>query len=181
MFCVKINYKIMAKYKNTIYTTLAIVLFLGGLIWLANSGAPKSDQQQTELTNPADGGALSAAETSYDFGTVPMSKGKVTHIFKVTNSSAGPVIVSKLYTSCMCTEASLITEDKRLGPFGMPGHGFVPSIKGEIRASGSADVEVVFDPAAHGPAGVGRIDRVVYLEEKSGNKLELQFTAMVTP
>ena len=124
---------------------------------------------------------MSAAETSYDFGTVPMSKGKVTHIFKVTNSSAGPVIVSKLYTSCMCTEASLITEDKRLGPFGMPGHGFIPKINESFNPNEEAEVEVVFDPAAHGPAGIGKIERLVTIEVENGSPVEFMFSAFVKP
>lgn len=166
--------------KNFIYSLLAIVVFVGGLIWLSKPGAPKTNQQQAGISDSADG-VISAVETSYDFGVVSMAKGKVAHTFKITNSSTNPVVVAKLYTSCMCTEASMIMGNKRVGPFGMPGHGFVPSINQEIKANESADVEVVFDPAAHGPAGVGRIDRVVYLEQKSGANLELKFTAMVTP
>ncbi|KKT83316.1 MAG: hypothetical protein UW81_C0021G0020, partial [Candidatus Giovannonibacteria bacterium GW2011_GWC2_44_9] len=41
--------------------------------------------------------------------------------------------------------------------------------------------EVVFDPAAHGPAGVGRIERAVYLENSASEALQLKFSATVTP
>ena len=44
-----------------------------------------------------------------------------------------------------------------------------------------AVVEVVFDPAAHGPAGIGPIERVVTIENSAGRPLELAFNATVTP
>jgi hypothetical protein len=62
----------------------------------------------------------------------------------------------------------------------MPGHGFIPSIGEILDAGASVDVEVVFDPAAHGPAGVGRIERVVTLENSAGAPLEFRFSANVT-
>ena len=42
-------------------------------------------------------------------------------------------------------------------------------------------VEVVFDPTAHGPAGVGKIERVVTLENNSSSDLNIMFSAFVTP
>jgi len=49
-----------------------------------------------------------------------------------------------------------------------------------IKAGETREIEVVFDPNAHGPAGVGLIERVVRLEygEKT---LELNIKAVVTP
>ncbi|MDP1719096.1 MAG: DUF1573 domain-containing protein, partial [bacterium] len=126
-------------------------------------------------------GALNAEETSFDFGSISMAAGKVTHMFKIKNATAEPVIVGKIYTSCMCTAASLINDGRRLGPFGMPAHGAIPSIDEQIKPGGEAVVEVVFDPAAHGPAGVGTIQRVVTLENNAGAPLELKFAAVVTP
>jgi hypothetical protein len=81
----------------------------------------------------------------------------------------------------MCTTATLVTPSGRRGPFGMPGHTPIPSIRERLAPGEMAQVEVVFDPAAHGPAGVGRIDRTVTLQNDAGAPLELAFTAMVTP
>ena len=44
-----------------------------------------------------------------------------------------------------------------------------------------AIIEVVFDPAAHGPAGIGPVDRVVTIENTAGRPLVLAFAATVTP
>ena len=81
----------------------------------------------------------------------------------------------------MCTEATLKIGSRAAGPFGMPGHGFAQRISETIRPNEEAAVEVVFDPAAHGPAGVGRIERAVYLENSASEALQLKFSATVTP
>ena len=62
----------------------------------------------------------------------------------------------------------------------MPGHGFLPRLKEVVQAGGQVEVEVIFDPAAHGPAGIGPIERVVSLET-SGGVVELRFKALVKP
>mgnify|MGYP001618214936 FL=1 len=83
----------------------------------------------------------------------------------------------------MCTTAYIIRENgSKSRPFGMPGHGgAVPRANEIIKAGESRDIEVVYDPNAHGPAGVGRIDRLVYLEDADGNKLQFEIKANVTP
>ena len=45
----------------------------------------------------------------------------------------------------------------------------------------AADGGPVLAPAAHGPAGIGPIDRVVTIENSAGQPLELAFSANVTP
>jgi hypothetical protein len=117
----------------------------------------------------------------YEFGSVSMAAGKVKHQFKIRNTSAEPVVIGKMYTSCMCTTASLMMGGKTFGPVGMPGHGGIPSLNQTINPNEEASVEVVFDPAAHGPAGIGRIQRTVTLENNTGNPIELQFVAIVAP
>lgn len=127
------------------------------------------------------GAQLSAPEMFYDFGSVSMRKGLVNHRFAVKNETGAPVVIGKMYTSCMCTTASLIKNGKKIGPFGMPGHGFIPRLGETIAPGEAAVIEVVFDPAAHGPAGIGRIERAITLEQDSGGTLTLQFRAEVTP
>ena len=39
----------------------------------------------------------------------------------------------------------------------------------------------LFDPAAHGPSGLGRIERTVTLESAQAAPLELRMVVMVTP
>ena len=153
------------------------LLVLGGIIWIAR---PNSQSSATTLPAKSDG-SLSAEETSFDFGSISMAAGKVKHSFKIKNASAEPVVIGKMYTSCMCTTASLIKNNKVFGPYGMPGHGAIPKINQTVNPNEEVTVEVVFDPAAHGPAGVGRIERIATIENNAGQPIELGFTALVTP
>src|SRR3989338_7798189 len=148
-------------YKAIIGIFVGTVVLIGGLIWLGQPEASTINSQASENLVPS---SLKVEETIFDFGTISMANGKVSHIFKITNIGSEPVTMSKLFTSCMCTSASLTVGDDKFGPFGMQGHGFIPSIEGIIQPNQEANVEVVFDPNAHGPAGVGKIQRVVTLE-----------------
>lgn len=167
----------MKNSKNTIFITVGILAVAAGLIWLAQ---PSPAANQTAKVAPV-ASALIADETRFDFGTISMAKGKVSRVFKVRNSGNDPIVVSKLYTSCMCTVATLNVGGRKVGPFGMAGHGFIPTINETVAPRAEAAVEVVFDPAAHGPAGIGRIERVVYVENNGASPLQLSFAATVTP
>ncbi|OHA54936.1 MAG: hypothetical protein A2429_00545 [Candidatus Veblenbacteria bacterium RIFOXYC1_FULL_42_9] len=150
-------------------------LLVGALIALS----PPSAQSQNGAVSDS---ALSTLETAYDFGTISMASGKVTVLFNINNAVSSPLTVRKLYTSCMCTSATLLLADRRVGPFSMEGHGSpVPTINEELPAGQEAQIEVVFDPAAHGPAGVGPISRNVFVETTDGKKLVFEIKAQVTP
>ena len=82
----------------------------------------------------------------------------------------------------MCTEATFIKGDIRKGPVGMAGHGYVPKINEALNVDEEAEILVVFNPAAHGPAGLGKTERVIYLENTGKNpKLEILIRANVAP
>ena len=126
-------------------------------------------------------GFLTAEETAFDFGNVPMYGGKVKHNFTLKNDGQGPVKISKIYTSCMCTEATLISGKSKKGPFGMPGHGgLVTFANQEIAAGESVTMEVEVDPAAHGPQGTGPAKKVVYIETDDSQKIQLMMDINVT-
>ena len=81
----------------------------------------------------------------------------------------------------MCTTAALKAKSGSYGPFGMPGHGIIPKISGVVAANETAEVAAIFDPAAHGPAGVGKIERMIYIESANSAPVELKISALVTP
>lgn len=163
--------------KNIFISIFSVIIIIGGAIWLARPGKNQDQENNSAL----EASALTAMESGFDFGEISMAKGKVSHTFKIKNNASEAVVAKQLYTSCMCTEASLIKADKKVGPFGMPGHSFAPKINETIAAGEEAEIEVVFDPAAHGPSGVGPIERVVYLEQEGKNPLEITIKASVTP
>jgi len=160
--------------KNIIFGLAVAGILVAGVILLSRGGNTLGTK-----TNPS--AKITASEQHYDFGRVSMAAGKVNHAFSVKNISLEPVTLGTLYTSCMCTEAFFLKGGERQGPFGMPGHGLSPKKLNIVLAGGEeAVIEAVFDPAAHGPAGVGPIERSVILESDEG-VLELHISAEVTP
>ncbi len=167
-------------HKKMLYALIAvtvIVILLGIYISQENTTQPRPDSDRPL----AAAGVLVSPDPFFDFGKISMAAGNVSHRFTIENTGGSAITITKLYTSCMCTTATLITLAGKKGPFGMPGHAAIPSIAEIMAPEGRAQVEIVFDPKAHGPAGVGRIERVITVETKAGRPLELGFVAMVTP
>jgi len=171
----------MKKYKDIIIGISISIAILGGLIWLARPQAPAVSNFAALAPENLSAVGLEAEYNSYDFGAISMAAGNVNHGFKIKNADVKPNQITKIYTSCMCTTAYLLIKDKRFGPFGMPGHGFVPPVNKIIDAGEEATIEVIFDPAAHGPAGIGPIQRTVYVEQENQNVLQLEIAANVKP
>ncbi len=165
----------MKRYKTLLFSLSIIGVFLAILVFAAR--APKDTQADVNKT----AGPLAATEATYDFGTVSMAAGNVSHRFVVRNSGTGPVTVRRITTSCMCTTATLENGGERSGPFGMQGHDALPDISQVIAPEQQAFLDVVFDPAAHGPSGVGRISRTVAIQDDQGRVLQIGFQATVTP
>lgn len=126
-------------------------------------------------------GPLVAEAATYAFGNVPLGGGLVRRVYAVRNAGTEPTTVTGISTSCMCTTAVITTARGTWGPFGMPGHGLLPKISATLAPDETAEVEVVYDPAAHGPSGIGPVERAVYLAHTGGDPLILSFTATVTP
>lgn len=153
---------------------ITALVFVGAVLLLSN---PQKAQQASVLGVLAD----LEMEQSFDFGSISMKEGDVSHEFLLKNTGEEAVSISRMYTSCMCTAARFKMGEYQSGFFGMVGHGYIPKINKVLNPGEEAIVEVVFDPAAHGPAGVGRVERVVYLEDPDGEKTTLEITATVTP
>ncbi|MBI2065713.1 MAG: DUF1573 domain-containing protein [Candidatus Zambryskibacteria bacterium] len=165
------------KNKTIIIWIAIIIIGIFGLLWLGggnNASLPTESQLQRESL-------LTAPVSSHDFGSISMESGSVGVSFVVTNSSQEDTRIDSIVTSCMCTTAYIMDGDVKKGPFGMPGHGAtVPKVNEIMQAGEERVVEIIFDPAAHGPAGVGLAERYVYLIDETGGVLQLKITANVT-
>lgn len=166
--------------KNLIITTIVGAILLIGFVFLvAGNGGGERNTHSSKYS----ASVLSSAENRFNFGAVSMKEGKVTHRYELKNLGEEPIKVEKVYTSCMCTTAVLFdSEGRKRGKFGMPGHGLPSRTNIEVLPGQKLFVEAVFDPAAHGPSGVGLANRSIYLETNSRKspKVELKFTAMVS-
>jgi len=164
--------------KKNIIGIIVVVLALGAAVFIAR---PNPGNNTASLPVGSVRALSVEGEVNYNFGSISMMNGTVNHQFKIKNEGSEAVTIRKMYTSCMCTTATLMKGGEQFGPFSMPGHVSVPTINQVINPGEEAVVEAVFDPAAHGPAGIGRIGRAVILETDSGKPFELLFTATVTP
>lgn len=161
--------------KNIVLGILGAVVIIGGGIWVLSSVL--SDNGSAASSS----GFLTVEENYFDFGEISMAAGKVSHFFEVKNEGTEPLKIQKVYTSCMCTTASVIDSfGKKKGVFGMAGHTYSKA-NIEIGPGEVVKIEAIFDPAAHGPSGVGLAERSVYIETNSlkSPETELSFRAMV--
>ena len=141
-----------------------------------------SDNNAQNASSVEVAAVLSSQETYFDFGTISMADGEVSHTFNVINNGEEPIVIKKVYTSCMCTTAFIKNgAGKEYGGFSMPGHGGFAKADINVGPGEAIAVKAVFDPAAHGPSGVGLAQRSIYLETNSTQspKLELTFRATV--
>src|SRR3989344_3145671 len=161
---------------------IILVLVVALLVLVGFWYAKKVSLKDANVPAAAAGvGFIKSEETSFNFGEISMAAGKVRHEFKVRNSASEPVKITSIYSSCMCTEATLIKNGNKRGPYGMPGHGFVPKVGETMAPNEEAIISVEFDPAAHGAAGVGPISRVVAIETSDGARVDLEINALIKP
>ena len=154
---------------------IGTIVVIGGFIW--------SSQQLSGLAGQpsSDPSALVSDSQLYDFGTISMAKGEVAHSFKVRNTSQESLSIKQVYTSCMCTLAEVKIGEKTYGPFGMQGHDGATATNIELSPGQEVELNAIYDPNAHGPAGVGAIDRYLYLQDEKGAQLRIEIKANVTP
>lgn len=150
------------------------ILVIVGLVILISAKEEKISKIPTNLVS-----GVEAAPATYDLGNVPINGGIVSKEYEVKNTSGRDMELLKIATSCMCTTASVKIRDKETRFFGMEMSGDGnPLVNLQLKKDETTKVSVRFDPAAHGPAGVGPFDRVVSLYFDSGIK-ELTFKGVV--
>lgn len=167
----------MNKTRNLILTGVGILILIAIVLFFDLIGGgnktPKSAYSNNNLT---------AEHFLYDFGAISMKNGNVSHRFAFKNENSETITIKKIYTSCMCTTATLIdNKGEKRGTFGMPGHGDLSNIGFQIAGGETIEIEAIFDPAAHGPEGIGLVKRIVYIETdlKSNPNFQLAIEAEV--
>lgn len=161
-------------------TKFLVGAFLVSILVIVGVAFLLSNKSTTEAEIPTgDVSGLSASPESYELGDVAINGGIVSKDYEVKNTTSATLSLKKIATSCMCTTAKLKVGDKETRLFGMEMAGDKnPPLDLAIPAGETAKVTVEFDPAAHGPEGVGPFDRIVWLYFAQGVK-ELKFNGTV--
>lgn len=152
--------------KFIISIILVTLLLLGGVVYfgtkLGSSTEVLADSQV----------AISVEQTTHDWGTIDIDSGIASQSFTIENQGSTPLKLYEVQTSCMCTTAQLKTGTQESKKFGM--HEKSTSVF-EVSPGASAQLLVEFDPAYHGPSGVGPINRTVIIKTNDPNNPTLTF------
>src|SRR3989344_7860114 len=99
--------------KNIIGIAIALVVLLG-VVWISKPN-PEDNKETASVSSASEGLLFVEDASSYDFGTISMAEGDVSHAFKIKNTGSEAVVINKMYTSCMCTTAILNSSGKKFG------------------------------------------------------------------
>lgn len=153
----------------------SLILVIGAAYFLSSSAGQKATLEKVN------GAKIEVLEESFNFGDIDYSAGVVNHEYLIKNIGDKPLEIANLATSCMCTKVFA------KGPFGesekvsMKGMSKPSSWKGELKSGEEGKIVAVFDPAFHGPGGIGPISRTVSFETNDSEKpyVELLFEGNV--
>lgn len=155
----------------------AVIVTLGLILGLTFFISAKGAKEKTLVTTEVLG--LEASPANYDLGDIPINDGVVTREYEIKNTTGRDIELIKIVTSCMCTRAGVKASSGETKFFAMEmGGDKNPFISLKIKKDETAKVIARFDPAAHGPAGIGPIDRTISLYFDTGLK-ELTFKGVV--
>lgn len=143
------------------------ILSLIAVVFFATRGSSKTAEvkvdEQVEIV---------ISENKYDWGTVDFDGGIVSKSFAIENSGSSPLKLFDVKTSCMCTTAQLKTPEITSKKFQM--HESSSDVI-EVKPGETAELIVEFDPAFHGPSGVGPITRTISINTNDANNPKLTF------
>lgn len=127
-------------------------------------------------------GRIEISPQEYDAGTVSMAAGLVQKNYTVKNTGSGPLTIKSISTSCDCTSAVFKLNGKISPTFSMA-MGGLNFWSEKMQPGETGELEVIFDPAFHGPHGVGAIDRLAYVssDDPQNGKAQVRLTANVIP
>lgn len=159
------------KIKKILFVSLPILLLAGIIIFFAKSYTPQENHSGTPQ--------MDIPIKEYDAGTISMADGKIKHIFEIRNIGIGDLKIDSIWTSCHCTTARLTVNSETSAEFGMDKH----YTSQKIAPGQTGFLEVIFDPAFHGPQRTGPAVRAVYLStnDPQNKKAEIKLLANVVP
>lgn len=151
---------------------LTVLLLVGGVVLLSGTGSTSASITSSQNAK------AETSQTNFDWGRINMKGGNVSKTFTIKNTGTDILKLTNIKTSCHCTKAQVKTGSSSSPLFGMNS---ISSWIGEVPPGQQAQLEVVFDPAYHGPQGVGPISRLVSVEtnDASSSRIEFSLTGTV--
>lgn len=159
----------MNEKKLIILMIFATVLIVFGGVFVLSSATNNTPRAGSSK----DAKAYTVEPTSFDLGNISINGGNVTKTFTIKNTGSGALKLFNVKTSCHCTKARVTIAQDDSPDFGMDG---VSSWVGEVPSGKEGKLTVIFDPAFHGPQGVGPINRFVLVETNDSGNPKLTFT-----
>ncbi len=153
--------------------TNLIILIVAVTVLLIGGGVYLSSRADTESQVGVDESVSVVVESSdHGWGDIGIDNGSVEHSFMIKNDGEATLKLFNVSTSCMCTNARLVSGDVTSPEFGMhtkSGYVF------EVPSQETVQLSVVFDPAFHGPNGVGAITRQIKVQTNDPSQSDLLF------
>ena len=154
--------------KKIVISFIALtLLILGGGVYVL--GATSTPAQITSSQNAK----VEIPEKTFDWGNIPYSGGNVTKTFAIKNTGSDVLKLTGIKTSCTCTKAQISIDGKTSPYFSMHS---TSSWVGEVAPGREAQMTVIFDPAFHGPTGVGPMERLISMETNDTQNPSLEFS-----
>ncbi len=144
----------------------SVALITGGVFLTTKLGTPTN----VKLSNNA---RAAVAVTTKDWGDMGIDKGKVEADFPIKNTGSETLKLYNITTSCMCTLAHLTINSVDSPSFRM---GDRSDYVADVAPGSTATLKVVFDPAFHGPNGVGPVQRQAIVETNDPQNSKLEFS-----
>lgn len=123
-----------------------------GLSSFMDEDKEKEFRQKLVEEAPEDRPIIAISPDFYDFADVSQKQGVVSALFEIKNEGKSDLVVDRLETSCGCTSASIVYQDKEGPKFSMPGHGSDEETKDwqlSIPPGEKAQLKVYYDPNVH--------------------------------
>lgn len=114
-----------------------------------------------------------AIQKEFDFGTVPLSGGKVSTEFVVKNEGKSPLEFLNANTSCGCTSAQIELANEASPEYKMAGHGEPVKWRGSLAPGETGKIIVHYDPSIH-PDLNGSVTREVMIDTNDPNTPQLK-------
>ncbi|RJQ26516.1 DUF1573 domain-containing protein [Candidatus Parcubacteria bacterium] len=151
--------------------------FLAGIIiitvFLLGAAVYFGTQMGTTTTVTTDNQVQIAVDSyRHNWETIDYDNGMATKEFSIKNTGKSPLKIYNVITSCMCTTAQLKTSGITSEKFGM--HEKSAGVF-EIKPGQTAKLMIEFDPAFHGPSGVGPVTRIITMDTNDPQNPKLSF------